>query len=228
MLALPQASRLRRAAASSQGPGGVRLAGSALVEILLMSDTTGQVKGRLEVIAGSMFSGKTERLIARLRAARRDGRRVGAFKHRIDDRYDADHLVTHTQDRFPAVRVDQAAQIVARSAELETIGIDEGHFFGRPLIAAVQQLAKAGRRVIVVGLEHDAWGRPFVPMPRLMELADDVLHLYAPCRVCGGQARYSQRMVPVDSNAMVGGVDMYEPRCQRCFEPLKSPPPEQK
>ena len=192
-----------------------------------MSEPAGQAKGRVEVIAGSMFSGKTARLIARLRAAQRSGRRVGAFKHRIDDRYDADHLITHIQDRWPAVRVKGATDVIERCSQLDAIGIDEGHFFGRPLVGAVRELAEAGKRVIVVGLEYDAWGRPFVPIPQLMELADEVLHMYAACRVCGGQARYSQRMVPVDSNVMVGGADLYQPRCQRCFVPLNSPPPEQ-
>ncbi|MHC4067105.1 MAG: thymidine kinase [Planctomycetota bacterium] len=192
-----------------------------------MSDGAVRPKGRIEVIAGSMFSGKTERLIARLRAAQKRGQRVGAFKHQIDDRYDPDHLITHTQDRFPAVRVPGAAEIVSRGGGMDTVGIDEGHFFGRPLIATVEQLAGSASRVIIVGLEYDAWGRPFLPMADLMERADEVLHMYACCRVCGGQARYTQRMVPLNSNIMVGGADSYEPRCQRCFQPLQGPPPEQ-
>lgn len=173
-----------------------------------------------------MFSGKTEQLIARLREAGTRGERVGAYKHRIDNRYDPDHLITHTQDRFPAIRVADAAEVVARSNHLDTVAIDEGHFFGRILIDAVNTLLEAGKRVIVVGLEHDAWGRPFTPMPQLSEMADDVAHVYSACRVCGGQARYTQRMVPIDTPTMVGGVHQYEPRCQRCFEPLDAPPPE--
>ena len=181
--------------------------------------------GRLEVIAGSMFSGKTERLIARLRDAQTRGLRVGAFKHRIDDRYDANHLITHTRDRFIAVRAPDASAIAGQCTDLDVVGIDEGHFFGRPLIETVQELIPAGKRVIVVGLENDAWGRPFVPMPQLMDLADEVLHMYAPCRVCGGQARYTQRMVPVGSPTMVGGIDEYEPRCHQHFEPVNDSPP---
>ena len=182
---------------------------------------------RLEVITGCMFSGKTERLIARLRAAQSRGQRVGAFKHVIDDRYGVGQLITHTQDQFPARHVGGADEVVAQSAELDTVGIDEGHFFGRPLVEAAGQLLAVGKQVIVAGIDHDAWGRPFVPMPQLAEMADQVHCLYTTCRVCGGQARYSQRMVPVDSNLMVGGAGLYEPRCLRCFEPLKSPPPEQ-
>jgi len=184
-------------------------------------------RGRIEVIAGSMFSGKTERLIARLRSAQTRGRRVGAFKHRIDDRYDPDHLITHIQDRFPARRIASAKALIDQAREYDLVGIDEGHFFGRALIPVVRELAGAGKQVIVVGLENDAWGRPFTPMPELMEFADEVLHLYSACRVCGGQARYTQRMVPVESNLMVGGAESYEPRCQQHFEPLPGPPPRQ-
>ena len=190
-----------------------------------MNEGTNGRGGRLEVISGSMFSGKTQELIARLRAAQTAGQRVGAFKHRIDDRYDPDHLITHVKDRFPATRVGAAAAIVGLSEGLDTVAIDEGHFFGRPLISAVAELLEAGRRVIVVGLENDAWGRPFTPMPQLADLAEQVTHLYAKCRVCGADAPYSQRMVPVNSPTMVGGTDEYEPRCRDCFRPVDDSPP---
>jgi thymidine kinase len=182
--------------------------------------------GRLEVITGSMFSGKTERLIARLRAARTEGWRVGAIKHEIDNRYDPNVLITHTEDRYPAVRVGSAAEIVAAAGDWEVVGIDEGHFWGLSLVDAVSGLVAGGRRVIVVAIEFDAWGRPFPPTPQLSESADEVLHLYAPCRVCGKPARFSQRMVPVHSSVMVGGAEAYEPRCKRCFVPLDGIPPE--
>ncbi len=183
--------------------------------------------GRLEVIAGCMFSGKTERLIARLRAAQRAGQAVIAFKHRMDDRYDPSHLVTHTQDRFDALRVGDVGELLEQSRSADVVGVDEGHFFGRPLIEAVRQLLASGRHVIVVGIDYDAWGRPFTPFPQLKEMADEVVQAYATCRVCGGQARYSQRMVPVESQLMVGGAEAYEPRCLRCFQPLPGPPPEE-
>ncbi len=183
-------------------------------------------RNRVEVIVGSMFSGKTERLIARLRSAREAGSRVQAFKHVIDDRYDPDHLITHTQDRFPAQRVGGPEEIIARTRDLDVVGIDEGHFFGPALPNVVRQLADAAKRVIVVGLQYNAWGRPFETMAELTGMADEVLHMYATCRVCGGQARYSQRMLPVDSPIMVGGADMYEPRCQNCFVPLPGEAPE--
>lgn len=179
-----------------------------------------QRTGRIEVICGCMFSGKTERLIGRLRAAQRDGRRVIAFKHVIDDRYDATHLITHTQDRFDALQAPNAGAVARLAGNAEVIGIDEGHFFGIGLMETVTRLADSGRCVIVVGIDHDVWGRPFSPIPEISEIADEVLHCYAACRRCGGQGRYSQRMKPIEGGLMVGGADAYEPRCAKCFEPL--------
>src|SRR5262245_50860515 len=172
-----------------------------------------------------MFSGKTERLIARLRQARAAGRRVAAFKHVIDDRYDATHLVTHTQDRFSALRARDAADIERTAADAEVVAIDEGHFFGRALVEAVRRMVAAGKTVVIAGLEYDAWGRPFEPMPSLAAMADDVIVRTAPCRRCGRPAHYSQRLVAVTSNLLVGGAEAYEPRCERCFEPILGPPP---
>lgn len=176
-----------------------------------------------------MFSGKTERLIARLRAADREGRRVVAFKHKIDDRYDATHLITHTQDRFNAQRAHDAAAIenAPDTAAAEVVGIDEAHFFGLPLVETARRLRAAGKRVIIVGIDNNAWGKPFTPLPQLAALADEVIQCTAPCRVCGKPARFSQRMVPVTSNLMVGGAESYEPRCDNCFTPLPGHPPEE-
>lgn len=182
--------------------------------------------GRLVVIAGCMFSGKTTCLIARLRDAQRSGRRVLALKHRIDDRYDAAHLVTHDEDRFDAQRAPDAATIQRLAADADVIAIDEGHFFGRALIDATSTLLAEGKTVFVAGIDNDAWGRPFTPMPELAAMADEVIATSARCTKCGGEARYSQRLVPVHENFMVGGADCYEPRCGRCFEPLPGPAPE--
>lgn len=183
--------------------------------------------GSLVVIRGCMFSGKTERLIARLRSARERGLRVVAFKHQIDDRYDATHLVTHRDERFDALRAADATQIERQSATADVVGIDEGQFFGGALIAVVQRLVDGGKRVIIAGIDNDAWGRPFQPLPTLAALADEDVLTAAPCTKCGGEARYSQRMVTVDTNFMVGGVGDYEPRCAACFAPLPGPAPEQ-
>lgn len=192
-----------------------------------MSDRGSNLQGRLEVIRGCMFSGKTERLIARLRDAQQLGLRVVAIKHRIDDRYDATHLVTHRHDRFDALRATDAAEIEHLAADHDVIGIDEGHFFGAPLLPVVKRLIQQGKRVIVAGIDNDAWGKPFRPMPELISLADEDVLATTACVRCGKDARFSQRMVPVHSAYMVGGAGDYEPRCGDCFEPLPGSPPEQ-
>ncbi len=186
---------------------------------------TASVGPRIEVIQGCMFSGKTEELISRLREARDAGRSVLAFKHSIDDRYDPDHIITHTHDRFNAVRAPDVAAIERGAGDADVIGIDEGHFFGMPLVQTVQRLVQAGKRVIIVGLEHDAWGRPFAPMPQLAAIANHVVCKRGACRVCGAAAPYTQRMVPVADRCMVGGVGEYEPRCKAHFQPLPEPAP---
>lgn len=173
-----------------------------------------------------MFSGKTEELIARLRMAREAGLVVRAFKHSMDDRYDPDHLITHRHEKFEAIRAPDAAAIERLAAEAVVIGVDEGHFFGIPLIEAARRLAAAGKRVIVVGLENDAWGRPFDPMPQLAALALHVTSKRVACTVCGAAAPYTQRMVPITSRCMVGGVGEYEPRCREHFEAVSGRAPE--
>ncbi len=183
--------------------------------------------GRLEVIRGCMFAGKTQGLIARLRTAQRDGLAVKAFKHRIDDRYDATHLITHNQDRFDADRAVDADDISRKSDGADVVGIDEGHFFGTRLLVVVKQMVAEGKHVIIAGIDNDAWGRPFPPMPELAAMADEDVLICRPCTKCGRDARFSQRMVPVTTEFMVGGVGEYEPRCADCFTPLPGPPPEQ-
>lgn len=171
-----------------------------------------------------MFAGKTERVIRSLRLAAAGGRRVVAFKHRIDDRYDPDHLVTHRNDRFRAVRVSAAGEILDHSAEAEVVAIDEGQFFKMALVPVVEALLARGVDVIVAGISHDAWGRPFEPIPELSDLAADVVLCQAPCSVCGRPSPFTQRITPSDIQHMVGGCDDYEPRCVHHFEPLPGPP----
>ncbi len=180
--------------------------------------------GRLTVVHGSMFAGKTEKMIAWLRHAEQEGKIVRAFKHSIDVRYDADHLITHTQDRFPAVRISTAEAILDQSAGVECVAIDEGHFFTPSLVQVVETLLQRGVSVMVAGISNDIWGRPFVPMPDLASMADRVEACLSPCRVCGEPAEFTQRMVPVTSRTMVGGVGEYEPRCGQHFTPLSEPP----
>lgn len=184
-------------------------------------------RGCLEVIRGCMFAGKTEGLIAALRDAKEGGRRVIAFKHSMDDRYDATHLITHRHDRFEAERAPDALTIERLASDFDVVGIDEGHFFGRDLLTVVRRMLQSGKYVIIAGIDNDAWGRPFPPMPELAALADRDVLLSRPCTKCGADARFSQRLVPVTSEFMVGGVGDYEPRCAACFTPLPGPPPDQ-
>lgn len=183
-----------------------------------------QATGRLEVVHGSMFGGKTEHLIARLRQERGLGKVVKAFKHVIDDRYDAEHLVTHREDRFEAVRVKDAESILRACGGVDVVAVDEGHFFKQALVSVVRTLVERGVTVLVAGISHDAWGRSFEPMPELTEMADEEVLCQAPCRVCGVPSPFTQRMTAVNTLHMVGGLDDYEPRCAAHFTPLPGPP----
>jgi len=176
--------------------------------------------GLLEVVHGSMFGGKTEYMIARLREEQARGRRVRAFKHMIDDRYDPDHLVTHRQDRFVATRVGAAEELLSESEGYEVVAIDEGHFFTPALVEVVRAIRERCLVVIVAGITHDAWGRQFTPIPELARMADREILRQAPCSICGEPSPFTQRMTPVKSAHMVGGLGDYEPRCALHFEPL--------
>lgn len=180
--------------------------------------------GRLEVVHGSMFAGKTEYLIARLRLEQARGRRVRAFKHAIDHRYAPDQLVTHTGDHFEAIRVPEAGAILEQTDGVDVVAIDEGQFFKLPLVPVVQTLRGQGLDVLVAGITHDSWGRPFEPIPQLSAMADTVVLRQASCRVCGRPSPYTQRMTPVDTEFMVGGVGDYEPRCAAHFVTMPGPP----
>lgn len=190
-----------------------------------MSDAHSTADGRIEVICGCMFAGKTATLISRLSAAHANGQNVLAFKHAIDTRYDKARLATHDGRTFDALLVPDAAAILDRAAGVHVIGIDEAQFFGRGLIRVVLALRAAGLRVILAGIHNDAWGRPFPPFPQLREIADTLDTLSAPCTRCAAPAEFSQRMVPVTDEFMIGGVADYQPRCAACFEPLPQPAP---
>ncbi|MBW7906429.1 MAG: thymidine kinase [Phycisphaerae bacterium] len=182
--------------------------------------------GRIEVICGCMFSGKTSLLIERLRAAQAAGRSVRAFKHVLDGRYDPAALATHDARRFPAESVADADALAAAAHDCGVVGIDEAHFFGGALVERVRRLAGRGATVIVAGIDHDAWGQAFPMMDELKRLADDVCVRTVPCGACGAPARLSQRMTPLTpEDDMVGGPGAYEPRCAACFRPLPPPAP---
>jgi thymidine kinase len=191
-------------------------------------DDVGQGRGHgwIEVIAGSMFSGKSEELIRRLRRAQIARRQVQIFKPLVDDRHGLDHIVSHSEMRMASEVVRSAAELVSRvHSDTEVVGIDEGQFFDAGLPAASNALANQGRRVIVAGLDQDYLGRPFDPMPQLLAIAEHITKTRAICMVCGEAAAYTQRLVPSDDRVLVGAGGLYEARCRRCFDPALSASP---
>ena len=183
-------------------------------------------QGWIEVIVGSMYSGKTEELIRRLRRALIARQRVEIFKPVIDDRYARDHIVSHSELRIPSRSVRNAKEILRHADEAEVIGIDEGQFLGPELVRVCERLARRGKRVIVAGLDQDYAGRPFEPMPQLLAIAEYITKTLAICVVCGAPANRTYRKVKRAGRVVVGGSEMYEARCRRCFElgPRARPP----
>jgi thymidine kinase len=182
------------------------------------SQSTGH--GWIEVITGSMFSGKSEELIRRLRRAQIARQGVQVFKPQIDGRYSAEHIVSHSEMRIEADLVQTANEILERVlSRTEVVGIDEGQFFDLSLVSVCDRLANGGKRVIVAGLDTDFLGRPFEPMPQLLAVAEYITKTLAICMRCGNPASYSQRLVASTDRVVVGGAETYEARCRRCFEP---------
>jgi len=180
----------------------------------------GKSVGRIEVIAGSMFSGKTEELIRRVKRALFARQIVQAFKPRIDDRYDKTRIVSHEDVAIDAVAVGNSESLLGRIRDAtQLVAIDEAQFFDRGIVDATNELADSGRRVIVAGLDQDYLGRPFPPMNDLMAIAEDVTKVRAVCTMCGADACRSQRLLPQGGTVLVGGSDSYEARCRECFQP---------
>ncbi len=176
--------------------------------------------GWIEVIAGGMFSGKSEELIRRLRRARIAKQEVQAFKPRLDDRFSEGDIVSHDENRIDSCAVSDAAELRGRLAtDTQVIGIDEAQFLGAGLVGLCVELAAAGKRVIVAGLDMDYRGEPFEPVPQLMAVAEEVTKTHAVCLVCGAPATHSQRIVAGSERVMVGASETYEPRCREHFEP---------
>ena len=181
--------------------------------------------GWIEVIAGSMFSGKSEELIRRLRRARIARQRVQVFKPEIDARYSRDHIVSHSEMRHESAAIRTAAEVRALvEHDTEVVGIDEGQFFDNDLVKVANELADRGVRVIIAGLDQDYTGRPFGPMPELLAVAEYITKTHAICVRCGQPANYSQRTVEVAGQVVVGASDAYEARCRRCFVPHADAP----
>ena len=176
--------------------------------------------GWIEVVCGPMFSGKSEELIRRLRRAEIARQRVQIFKPRIDERYSADHIVSHSELKIRSEAVKNAAELMARvDLRTEIIGIDEAQFLGSEVVDAVVRLADMTKRVIIAGLDTDYLGRPFHPMPELLAVADEITKTLAICMQCGNPAKHTQRLISSEELVVVGATGMYEARCRRCFEP---------
>jgi thymidine kinase len=177
-------------------------------------------QGWIEVIVGSMFSGKSEELIRRLRRAQIARQKVQIFKPSVDMRYAADHIVSHSEMRIPSHAVASARELLDRvGADTEVIGIDEGQFFDAELPAVCDNLANQGKRVIVAGLDQDYLGKPFEPMPQLLAIAEYITKTHAICMVCGNPANHTQRLVASGDRVLLGAQGLYEARCRACFDP---------
>lgn len=177
--------------------------------------------GWVEVICGSMFSGKTEELIRRLRRAQIARQRVAIFKPMIDIRYSEDHIVSHNQQKIPSIPVKTPQEILDKAGDSQVLGIDEAQFFDNSLVTVCRTLADSGRRVIVAGLDKDYRGEPFEPIPQLLCEAEYITKTLAICMQCGNPANYTQRITESSERVLLGATDIYEARCRACFEPPK-------
>lgn len=184
----------------------------------------GEFSGSIEVICGSMFSGKTEELIRRLKRAQIAKLNVEIFKPKTDTRYDDTAVVSHDKNAIQSTPVDSSAAILLLGTNTQVVGIDEAQFFDEELPEVCNQLAKKGIRVIVAGLDMDFLGKPFGPMPALMAIAEHVTKVNAVCMQCGSPAVYSYRTAANEARVLLGEKDSYEPRCRACFTPSPTLP----
>jgi thymidine kinase len=189
-------------------------------ERAMTDNITGEFRrhGRIEVICGSMFSGKTEELIRRLKRAKFAKQQVEIFKPSIDTRYSDVDVVSHDQNTIQSTPIDSSGSILLLAGENEVIGIDEAQFLDNGLVDVCNQLANRGIRVIIAGLDMDFKGKPFGPMPALCAIADDVTKVHAICVKCGSQAYVSHRLVASDKRVLLGETQEYEPLCRECYQ----------
>lgn len=173
--------------------------------------------GRIEVICGSMFSGKTEELIRRMKRAKFAKQKVEIFKPAIDTRYSDIDVVSHDMHTITSTPVDSSSSILLLSSDIEVVGIDEAQFFDNGLVNVCNELANRGVRVIVAGLDMDFKGIPFGPMPALCAIADDVTKVHAICVKCGSLAYVSHRLIASDKRVVLGEHSEYEPLCRECY-----------
>ncbi len=176
--------------------------------------------GWIEVVCGSMFSGKSEELIRRLRRAQIARQKVQIFKPKFDSRFSEDEIVSHSEMRIQSRNVLSSAELLLQVDDnTEVVGIDEGQFFDAELPAVCNTLASRGKRVIVAGLDQDYLGKPFEPMPQLLAIAEYITKTLAICMVCGNPANHTQRLVASNDRLLLGSQGTYEARCRRCFDP---------
>ena len=178
-------------------------------------------RGSIEVICGSMFSGKTEELIRRLKRANFAKLRVEIFKPKIDTRYSEEDVVSHDRTTIRSTPVESSGSILLMTSEVDVVGIDEAQFFDEGLVDVCKQLANSGIRVIVAGLDMDFRCTPFGPMPALMAIADDVYKVHAICVRCGSLAYVSHRLVAGEKQELLGEMNEYEPICRDCYNSIK-------
>lgn len=172
--------------------------------------------GWIEVVAGCMFSGKTEELIRRLRRAKIAKQTVKIFKPKIDDRYSTSDIVSHSEQSLPSILVETPMEILELAQNADVIGIDEAQFFSNDLVDICNRLANDGKRVIVAGLDQDYRGIPFEPMPQLLAIAEYITKTLAICVHCGNPADKTQRKIVSAERVLVGAADSYEARCRKC------------
>lgn len=191
--------------------------------MFLEKDLSGtRQRGWIEVISGSMFSGKTEELIRRLNRARIARQRVEIFKPVTDVRYSVEEVVSHNENVIRSTPVDTASTILLLSGDVDVIGIDEAQFFDNALVEVCEKLANMGIRIIVAGLDMDFMGKPFGPIPQLMAVADFVTKVHAICMKCGSLAQYSHRLSENEKLVMLGEKDEYEPLCRECYNRIQN------
>lgn len=177
----------------------------------------GERRGWIEVICGSMFSGKTEELIRRLKRAKIANLKVEIFKPAIDVRYDEIKIVSHDENAIQSTPIDSSQTLLLMGQDVDVVGIDEAQFFDDEIANVCDELALRGVRVIVAGLDMDYMAKPFGQMPFLLAKADYITKLHAICVKCGNIANYSYRIIPSEEQIMLGAKNAYEPRCRNCF-----------
>lgn len=191
-----------------------------ILTMFIEPNIRGERRGWIELICGSMFSGKTEELIRRLKRAKIANLKVEIFKPSIDTRYAETSIISHDTNAIVSTPIDNSQKILLMSQDVDVVGVDEAQFFDDELPAVCDQLAYRGTRVIIAGLDMDFTGKPFGQMPFLMAKADFVTKLHAICVKCGHIASFSYRKIPNEDRVMLGAQDVYEPLCRKCYNEI--------